>query len=126
MVRRQQAADRAARPKLRSPGHTKFQRQVEAAFWTEIGKGLLPIEAAAVVGVSQPVGHPRWWCAPTHNLVSVALSTLTQPRQGPSRGQAVRVTSFRVRLNRPGFHGGSQPTEDESHGCTEEVPGRAA
>ena len=25
-------------------------------------------------------------------------------------------------VNRPGFHGGSQPTEDESHGSTEEVP----
>ncbi|WP_182111682.1 EcsC family protein [Actinotalea sp. JY-7876] len=30
-----------------------------------------------------------------------------------------------VSLNRPGFHGGSQPTEDESHGSTEEVPRRA-
>lgn len=47
MVRRQQAADRALRPKLRSPGHPKYQRHVEAAFWTEIAKGLLPEEAAA-------------------------------------------------------------------------------
>jgi IS30 family transposase len=60
VVRRQQAADRAIRPKLRWPGHPKFQRQFEAAFWTEIAKGLLPIEAAAVVGVSQPVGQ-RWF-----------------------------------------------------------------
>jgi IS30 family transposase len=60
MARRQQAADRAVRPKLRSPGHPKFQRAVEAAFWAEIAKGLLPIEAAAVVGVSQPVGQ-RWF-----------------------------------------------------------------
>jgi IS30 family transposase len=45
---------------LRSPGHPKFQRHVEAAFWVEIAKGLLPIEAAAVVGVSQPVGQ-RWF-----------------------------------------------------------------
>ncbi len=30
-----------------------------------------------------------------------------------------------AQLNRPGFRGGSQPTEDESHGSTEEVPGRA-
>ena len=42
MVRRQQAADRAIRPKLRSPGHPKFQRHVEAAFWVKIAKGLLP------------------------------------------------------------------------------------
>ena len=60
MGRRQQAADRAIRPRLRSPGHPKFQRRIEAAFWVEIARGLLPIEAAAVVGVSQPVGQ-RWF-----------------------------------------------------------------
>jgi len=60
VVRRQQAADRAIRPRLRSPGHPKFQRHVEAAFWVAIAKGLLPIEAATVVGVSQPVGQ-RWF-----------------------------------------------------------------
>ena len=60
MVRRQQAADRAIRPPMRSPGHPKFHRQVEAAFWTQIAKGLLPVEAAAAVGVSQPVGQ-RWF-----------------------------------------------------------------
>ena len=32
----------------------------------------------------------------------------------------------RGKVNRPGFRGGSQSPEDESHGCTEEVPGRAA
>jgi IS30 family transposase len=52
---------------LRSPGHPRFQRRVEAAFWTEIAKGLLPIEAAAVVGVSQPVGQ-RWF----HNAGGMA------------------------------------------------------
>lgn len=60
MVRRQQAADRALRPKLRSPGHPKFRRRVEAAFWIEIAKGVLPAEAATAVGVSQPVGQ-RWF-----------------------------------------------------------------
>jgi IS30 family transposase len=63
MVRRQQAADRAVRPKLRSPGHPKFQRAVEAAFWAEIAKGLLPEEAADVIGVAQAVGA-RWF----HNV----------------------------------------------------------
>jgi hypothetical protein len=58
--RRQQAADRAVRPKLRSPGHPRFSREVEGAFWVEIARGLLPEEAAAVVGVSQPVGA-RWF-----------------------------------------------------------------
>ena len=60
MVRRQQAADQAVRLKLRPPGHPKFQRPVEVAFWVEIAKGLLPVEASAVVGVSPPVGQ-RWF-----------------------------------------------------------------
>ncbi len=60
MVRRQQAADRAVRPKLRSPGHPKYQRNVEVAFWEQIAKGLLAEEAAAVIGVAQAVGA-RWF-----------------------------------------------------------------
>ena len=60
MVRRQQAADRAIRPKLRSPGHPKFQRHVEVAFWEQIAQGLLAEEAAGVVGVAQAVGA-RWF-----------------------------------------------------------------
>ena len=60
MGRRQQAADRAVRPKLRSPGHPKFQRPVEAAFWRAIAQGLLPEEASAVAGVAQAVGA-RWF-----------------------------------------------------------------
>jgi len=48
------------RPKLRSPGHPKFQRAIETAFWDEIAKGLLPEQAAHAVGVSQPVGG-RWF-----------------------------------------------------------------
>jgi len=67
MVRRQQGADRAVRPRLRSPGHPKFQRPVEVAFWVEIAKGLLPIEAATVVGVSPPAGQ-RWF----HNAGGMA------------------------------------------------------
>jgi IS30 family transposase len=60
MVRRQQAADRAIRPKLRSPGHPKFQRHVEVAFWQQIVQGLLAEEAAGVIGVAQAVGA-RWF-----------------------------------------------------------------
>lgn len=60
MVRRQQAADRAIRPKLRSPGHPKFQRHVEVAFWAGIARGLLPEEASAAAGVAQAVGG-RWF-----------------------------------------------------------------
>ena len=60
MVRRQQAADRASRAKLRSPGHPKFQRSVEVAFWEAIAAGLLPEEASGVAGVAQAVGA-RWF-----------------------------------------------------------------
>nr|WP_233520247.1 IS30 family transposase [Prauserella sp. PE36] len=45
---------------MRSPGHPKFQREIESAFWDEIAKGLLAEEAARVVGVSPPVGV-RWF-----------------------------------------------------------------
>ena len=77
MVRRQQAADRAVRPKLRSPGHPKFQRVLEVGFWVEIAKGLLPEEAAGVVGVSQPVGA-RWF----HNAGGMPPFDLTQQLSG--------------------------------------------
>jgi transposase-like protein len=60
MVRRQRAADRAIRAKLRSPGHPRFQRHVEVAFWQQIAKGLLAEEAAGVIGVAQAVGA-RWF-----------------------------------------------------------------
>jgi hypothetical protein len=60
VVRRQQAADRAIRAKLRSPGHPKFQRHVVVAFWEQIAKGLLAEEAAGVIGVAQAVGA-RWF-----------------------------------------------------------------
>ena len=44
MVRRQQAADRVVRPRLRSPGHPKFQRSVVAAFWVETVNGYYKTE----------------------------------------------------------------------------------
>lgn len=60
MVRRQHAADRATRPRMRSPGAPPLQREVERLFWIEIAKGLIPAEAAIAVGSSQPVGQ-RWF-----------------------------------------------------------------
>lgn len=60
MVRRQQAADRAVRVRRRSPGHPKFQRHVEVAFWEQIARGLLAEEAAGVIGVAPAVGA-RWF-----------------------------------------------------------------
>lgn len=60
MVRRQQDADRAVRPKLRSPGHPKYQRPVEAGFWTLIAQGFLAEEAAERLGVA-PAVTARWF-----------------------------------------------------------------
>jgi IS30 family transposase len=54
-----------------------FQRHVGVAFWVEIAKGLLPIEAAAVVGVSQPVGQ-RWF----HNAGGMPPFDLNQRPSG--------------------------------------------
>jgi IS30 family transposase len=45
---------------MRSPGHPPHRRETEQQFWMQIAKGLMPIEAAAAVGVSQPVGQ-RWF-----------------------------------------------------------------
>lgn len=60
MVRRQQAADRAVRPAMRSPGTPPTPREVQRLFWLEIAKGVIPAQAAAVVGASQPVAQ-RWF-----------------------------------------------------------------
>jgi IS30 family transposase len=60
MVRRQQLADRAIRPKMKSPGGPKHQREMQRLFWIEIAKGVIPAAAALSVGASQPVGG-RWF-----------------------------------------------------------------
>ena len=77
MVRRQQAADRAVRPRLRSPGTPPIPREVQHRFWVEIAKGLLPEEAAARVGVSQPVGG-CWF----HNAGGMPPFDLSRPLSG--------------------------------------------
>jgi IS30 family transposase len=48
------------RSPMKSSGAPRHRREVERAFWVEIAKGLLPEEAAAVVGVAQAVGG-RWF-----------------------------------------------------------------
>jgi IS30 family transposase len=58
--RRQQAADRALRPVLRSPGRPPPRREVERKFWRCIATGATSEDAAAAVGVSGPVGS-RWF-----------------------------------------------------------------
>ena len=60
MVRRQQAADRAQRPKMRSPGRWGFPRRVEREFWRRITQGLPPAQAAETLGVSEVIGR-RWF-----------------------------------------------------------------
>jgi IS30 family transposase len=60
MARRQQAADRAQRPKMRSPGRWGFPWRVEREFWRQIGQGLRTVEAAEAVGVSEVIGG-RWF-----------------------------------------------------------------
>jgi hypothetical protein len=56
MVRRQQQADRALPPAMRSPGRPMPARHVERAFWRLIAQGKRTEDAALGVGVSTPVG----------------------------------------------------------------------
>ena len=60
MARRQQQADRALRPAMRSPGRPMPARHVEREFWCLIAQGRSTEDAALEVGVSWPVGS-RWF-----------------------------------------------------------------
>jgi len=60
VVRRQQLADRALRPAMRSPGRPIPARHVEREFWRLIARGDSTEDAAAAIGVSVPVGS-RWF-----------------------------------------------------------------
>ena len=60
MARRQQQADRALRPAMRSPGRPMPSRRVEREFWRLIAQGKRTEDAALEVGVSWPVGS-RWF-----------------------------------------------------------------
>ena len=60
MVRRQQQADRALRPAVRSPGRPMPARHVERAFWRLVAQGKRTEDAAVEVGVSAPVAS-RWF-----------------------------------------------------------------
>ena len=60
MARRQQAADCAQRPKMRSPGRWGFPRRVEREFWLRIAEGVRTVRAAEAVGVSEVIGG-RWF-----------------------------------------------------------------
>ena len=60
MARRQQQADRALRPAMRSPGRPMPARHVERNFWRLIAQGKRTEDAALEIGVSTPVGS-RWF-----------------------------------------------------------------
>ena len=60
MARRQQQADRALRPAMRSPGRPIPARHVQREFWRLIASGKRSEDAALEVGVSAPVGT-RWF-----------------------------------------------------------------
>jgi IS30 family transposase len=60
MARRQQQADRALRPAMRSPGRPIPARHVEREFWRLIAQGRRTEDAASEIGVSAPVAG-RWF-----------------------------------------------------------------
>lgn len=57
VVRRQQLADRALRPAMRSPGRPIPARHVEREFWRLIARGMSTEDAAVGVGVSALSRH---------------------------------------------------------------------
>lgn len=58
--RRQQAADRAVRPSMRSPGRPLPRREARRAFWARIAEGVSSEDAALGCGVAHAVGS-RWF-----------------------------------------------------------------
>lgn len=60
MARRQSNADRAIYPAMSSPGRPWPRKAVEREFWRHIAAGVSSEDAAALVGVSGPVGS-RWF-----------------------------------------------------------------
>src|SRR3954451_20206769 len=73
-VRRQQAADRALRPPMRSPGRPEPSRAVQRAFWRSIADGVTNEDAAAEVGVSTP-----WGPDGSATLVGMSPISLAEP-----------------------------------------------
>src|SRR3954452_14789973 len=71
MVRRQQLADRALRPAMRSPGRPMPARHVEREFWRLIARGKRTEDAALEVGVSTPVAWP--WFSPVAGTPPLSL-----------------------------------------------------
>ena len=60
MVRRQQAADQGDPAEAEVAWSSEIPAPCRGAFWAQIATGLLPEEAAGVIGVAQAVGS-RWF-----------------------------------------------------------------
>lgn len=75
MVRRQQLADRALRPAMRSPGRPIPARHVEREFRCLIARGKSTGAAAIGIGVSVPVGAR--WCRHAGGMPPLSLSDPT-------------------------------------------------
>src|SRR3954471_4570498 len=106
MARRQQQADRALRPAMRSPGRPMPARHVERAFWRLIAQGRRTEEAARELGVSTPVAV-RWF----HHAGGMPPLSLAEPtgrflsffeREEIARlnGQGLGIRAIARQLNR--------------------------
>src|SRR3954463_13991018 len=104
MARRQQQADRALRPAMRSPGRPMPARHVERAFWRLIAQGKRTEEAALELGVSTPAvgwfrhpgGMPRLSLAePTGRYLSFSEREEIALRK--AQGEGVRAIAREIR-----------------------------
>lgn len=94
--RRQKCADQAIRPALRSPGRPPSRREVEREFWRRIAEGCSSEDAAAAVGVSEPVG--RRWFGNAGGMSPISLVV-------PSRRYLSFVEREQIALLNAGDHG---------------------
>src|SRR5919202_618 len=87
--RRKRRADRAGRPKMRSPGRPSVaRREVRQRFWVGIAHGLTSEDAAVQAGVSPAVA--AWWVRESGGMPSVSSAPLS-----------ARYFSFAEREERP-------------------------
>lgn len=105
MARRQQMADRALRPAMRSPGWPIPARHVEREFWRLIARGKSTEDAAVTVGVSVPVGS-RWFRHARGMVPRSLTETTGRYLSFPEREEG--TLSGRRRMARPRWSAGNQ------------------
>ena len=99
---RRRGADRALRPRMRSPGRPPVgRREHRQRFWEEIARGLSSEKAAVAAGVSPAVGA-RWFrecggMAPTQLHGEATSSIGPRPLNGTPIGER-NVQSLRSSL----------------------------